>query len=246
MTTAPRREAGQALPIYITVVAGLLFLAFAFFAVGQAAASRNSAQGAADAAALAAAQEARDHLKEDLLRDILDPDNWDDIGKGQRLGTASGCAAAERLAARNDAQLYDTDNDGSACQREPYGRPDGFTVEVRTNEPVGRSVIPGTEKEYAEASATALITFECEITPDPENGGDTPGPGDGDGDGDGDDKGDGDEGEGEKDDEDDEDDKDKEKPGGTLKCGDKDWVIDPDEQDLFPDVADLFSVTLSD
>ena len=56
------RDDGQAFPIYITVVGGLLFLAFAYFAVGQAAVNRNGAQTAADAAALAAAQEARDQL----------------------------------------------------------------------------------------------------------------------------------------------------------------------------------------
>ncbi|WP_194292244.1 pilus assembly protein TadG-related protein [Streptomyces jumonjinensis] len=37
------------------MVAGLLFLALAFFAVGQAGASRNGTQSGADAAALAAA-----------------------------------------------------------------------------------------------------------------------------------------------------------------------------------------------
>jgi hypothetical protein len=46
--TRPRRygDAGQAFPIYIVVVGGLLFLAFAYFAVGQAAANRNGAQTA--------------------------------------------------------------------------------------------------------------------------------------------------------------------------------------------------------
>lgn len=62
MTAKPRGDAGQAFPIYVVMVAGLLFLAFAFFAVGKASATRNEAQGAADAAALAAAQDARDTL----------------------------------------------------------------------------------------------------------------------------------------------------------------------------------------
>jgi len=42
------------------VIAGLLFLAFAFFAVAQAGTVRNGGQSAADAAALAAAQDDRD------------------------------------------------------------------------------------------------------------------------------------------------------------------------------------------
>ncbi|MGV9241848.1 pilus assembly protein TadG-related protein, partial [Streptomyces nigra] len=54
-----RGDTGQAFPIYITVAAGLLFLAFAYLAVGQAAANRNGAQTAADAAALAAALDTR-------------------------------------------------------------------------------------------------------------------------------------------------------------------------------------------
>ncbi|MEK8172388.1 hypothetical protein NKH77_33525 [Streptomyces sp. M19] len=38
------QDAGQAFPIYITAVAGLLFLALAFFAVGQAGATRAEAR----------------------------------------------------------------------------------------------------------------------------------------------------------------------------------------------------------
>ena len=62
--TRPRRygDAGQAFPIYITVVGGLLFLALAYFAVGQATVNRGGAQTAADAASLAAAQYVRYHL----------------------------------------------------------------------------------------------------------------------------------------------------------------------------------------
>ena len=55
-------DSGQAFPIYITVVGGLLCLALAYFAVGQAAVNRNGAQSAADAAALAAALNTRDEL----------------------------------------------------------------------------------------------------------------------------------------------------------------------------------------
>jgi hypothetical protein len=46
MPDPERADAGQAFPIYITVVAGLLFLALAYLAVGQAAATRSEAQTA--------------------------------------------------------------------------------------------------------------------------------------------------------------------------------------------------------
>lgn len=80
----PRRysDAGQAFPIYITVVAGLLFLAFAYLAVGQAAVNRGGAQTAADAAALAAAQDTRDQLAGVWKLDVLDPTKWQDIFRG--------------------------------------------------------------------------------------------------------------------------------------------------------------------
>jgi hypothetical protein len=60
-------DAGQAFPIYITAVAGLLFLALALFAVGQAGATRNGGQTAADAAALGAAEDFRAQLRKGLL-----------------------------------------------------------------------------------------------------------------------------------------------------------------------------------
>jgi len=81
-----RGDAGQAFPIYITVVAGLLFLAFAYLAVGQAAANRNGAQTAADAAALAAAQDTRDQLAELWKLDVKDPAKWWDIFHGIAAG----------------------------------------------------------------------------------------------------------------------------------------------------------------
>lgn len=68
-----RSDQGQAFPIYIAMVAGLLFLAFAFFAVGKASVTRNGAQGAADAAALAAAQQARDEIGPAFLGVLLLP-----------------------------------------------------------------------------------------------------------------------------------------------------------------------------
>lgn len=78
------------------MVAGLLFLAFAYFAVGQAAVNRNGAQTAADAAALAAAQETRDGLADLWVADVLDPSKWLGIFEGRAARTHAGGRASWR------------------------------------------------------------------------------------------------------------------------------------------------------
>ncbi|WP_107093913.1 pilus assembly protein TadG-related protein [Streptomyces sp. AS58] len=143
-------DAGQAFPIYITVVAGLLFLAFAYLAVGQAAATRNEAQTAADAAALAAAIDTRDQLAGQWLEDVLDPTLWQDIFDGN-ADVLDPCWRADQLAAQNDAHV-------EAC--EPHGLL-GYSVEVETDEPVGDTIVPGTEGTYARANAIAVIEPRC-------------------------------------------------------------------------------------
>lgn len=155
----PRRygDAGQAFPIYITVVGGLLFLAFAYFAVGQAAANRNGAQTAADAAALAAAQDRREQLAGAWVESVLDPTKWRQIFEGNADGLAPSCWRAQELAGRNDAHLA-----GIECI------PDGllgFKVEVESNKPVGESIVPGTEKQQANATAAAVIEPRCDFDP---------------------------------------------------------------------------------
>ncbi|MGW1880839.1 pilus assembly protein TadG-related protein [Streptomyces sp. NPDC001970] len=159
-----RREAGQALPIYITVVASLLFLAFGYFVVGKAADKRSDAQGAADAAALAAAQEARDQIGRDLLASLLNPANWKDLIEGRGFGYGQSCAEASRFAAENDSNVL-------LCDRY-YGYRDGFTVEVETVDAVGDSVIPGTENKKGTARARAIIEPRCtfEEKPKPDDG----------------------------------------------------------------------------
>ncbi|MBQ1094082.1 pilus assembly protein TadG-related protein [Streptomyces sp. B93] len=149
-------DSGQAFPIYITVVGGLLFLAFAYFAVGQAAATRNEAQTAADAAALAAAQDRRDQLAGQWLTDVLDPAAWQGIFEGNVPGLGDSCWRAEQLAAQNGAHL----TDGGGCSSPGPLR---FTVEVETDEPVGDTIVPGTEGKHATASATAVIEPKCEL-----------------------------------------------------------------------------------
>ncbi len=149
----PRRygDAGQAFPIYITVVGSLLFLAFAYFAVGQAAVNRNGAQTAADAAALAAAQDRRDLLAGAWVNDFLDPTKWQDIFDGNAEEVGRSCWRAHQLAAQNDARVVGCGPEG----------PLGFTVEVETNKPVGDSIVPGTAERKSNASATAVIEPRC-------------------------------------------------------------------------------------
>ncbi|ANB08296.1 hypothetical protein SAM40697_4338 [Streptomyces ambofaciens] len=149
-------DAGQAFPIYITVVGGLLLLALAYFAVGQAAATRSDAQSAADAAALAAALETRDRLADEWLANVLDPDTWQDIFDGE-VPVPDACWRAHELAARNDASV----------ECEPDGML-GYTVVAETNDTVGNTIVPGTEDQKATESATAVIESRCSFKPPAE------------------------------------------------------------------------------
>ncbi|KOX30289.1 pilus assembly protein TadG-related protein [Streptomyces ardesiacus] len=150
-------DTGQAFPIYITVVGGLLFLALAYFAVGQAAATRSEAQTAADAAALAAALETRDRLADQWITHVRQPDTWQDIFEGQ-APVPNGCWRAHELAARNDASV----------ECEPDG-PLSYTVVAETNDTVGDTIVPGTEDRRARQTATAVIEARCWFDPLPED-----------------------------------------------------------------------------
>ncbi|MEU1347221.1 pilus assembly protein TadG-related protein [Streptomyces sp. NPDC005795] len=155
-----RSDRGQAFPIYIVMVAGLLFLAFAFFAVGQASATRNGAQGAADAAALAAAQDARDNLGVPFLAALREPNGLNDFLENHRYFDA-GCWKAQQLASANRSHLH-----SGARFRQPCGWDEGFlrdrvTVSVETDYTVGSSVIPSTKTTHGKATATAVIEFRC-------------------------------------------------------------------------------------
>lgn len=145
-------DSGQAFPIYITVVGGLLFLAFAYLAVGQAAVNRNGAQTAADAAALAAAMNTRDQLTDQWVTDVLDPTKWQDIFDGNVM-VADSCWRADELAARNDATAQCT-----------VASPLSYKVDAETNKTVGSSVVPGTEDMKSTAHATAVIEPLCTFT----------------------------------------------------------------------------------
>ncbi|MBM7437335.1 cell wall-associated NlpC family hydrolase [Streptomyces sp. HB132] len=136
------------------VVAGLLFLAFAYFAVGQASMKKNEAQTAADAAALAAATDARDQLS---WPEVFDLDGWDDLLSGRGAGSNS-CEAADWLAAANDAHAID-------CFAEDLPET-SYTVTVESNKPVGDSVIAVTKTTKAKATARAVIEPRCRIEED--------------------------------------------------------------------------------
>ncbi|MFF4266750.1 pilus assembly protein TadG-related protein [Streptomyces virginiae] len=160
-------DRGQAFPIYVVALVGLLFAALAFFVVGQASVTRSNAQGAADAAALAAARDARDHLLPGLDLALLKPEEWEDVLGGKRLFLEGGCEVAPGFAALNDAT--------ATCKRSAFS----FTVEVKTNGTVGESVIPGTASMHGTANATALIEPRCHLgslpaptgSPDPADAG---------------------------------------------------------------------------
>ncbi|MEU8484984.1 pilus assembly protein TadG-related protein [Streptomyces sp. NPDC048641] len=151
------------MPIYIWMTGILLFVAFAFFAFAQAASARNGAQSAADAAALAAAQDARGDLVDGLGQAIGHGDDWLDWLAGQQANGDGAENAANVLAADNGARVTGFQSD------DVNGYP-GYRVNVESLDPVGDSIIPGTESDYAKAEATAVIEPRCEVVPsaDPE------------------------------------------------------------------------------
>lgn len=162
MSRRMKSDRGQTLPIYIWMTGILLFVAFAFFAFAQAASARNGAQTAADASALAAAQEGRDELVDGLGLSIGKGDEWTDWLTGNPVTGEGAQAAAEALAADNDATV-------AVGPASVNGYP-GFRAEVETNYTVGDSIIPGTESKHAKADATAVIKPLCDIdaSADPE------------------------------------------------------------------------------
>ncbi|MFJ3959780.1 pilus assembly protein TadG-related protein [Streptomyces sp. NPDC090036] len=160
MCSARERDQGQAFPIYMVAVVGLLFAALAFVVVGMAGATRSDAQGAADAAALAAAREARDNAFEDINLLTLTQGDWEEILMGDRLIESGACAKAQAFAAMNDATA-------TTCEADI---PE-VTVSVRTDAAVGDSVIPGSEGMHGSAEAKAVIEPRCSLKP-----GHTPGP----------------------------------------------------------------------
>ncbi|WP_327289006.1 pilus assembly protein TadG-related protein [Streptomyces sp. NBC_01198] len=148
-------DAGQTLGLYIVAIAALFFLAFAFFAVGQASVDRNSVQSAADAAALAAARESRDEAHDALLAALTSGDTAKLGDLVQLLGKDTGepCMKARAFAGDNGARAYN-------CVRN--GGPGAYTVDVESLTTLGRTVVHGTENVRAEAHASAEVTSRCD------------------------------------------------------------------------------------
>ncbi|MFF7676539.1 pilus assembly protein TadG-related protein [Actinacidiphila glaucinigra] len=148
-------DGGQTLGIYIVAIAALFFLAFAYFAVGQAASVRNSAQTAADASALAAAREVRDSVREPFLDalETRDLDRLRDLLALNGMTPGNACGSAADYAGQNGAVVDE-------CN---VGGPDGATVALHTSGTVGESVVPGTESMHARATATAVVESRCAV-----------------------------------------------------------------------------------
>ncbi len=137
-------------------MAALLFLAFAYFAVGQASVARNDAQTAADASALAAARQQRDDAYDAFLAALL---AGDDDALGDLLSHVTGpgdpCQAARSYAQQNSADVVGN------CR--PVDDPPGYTVDIVSKKTVGKSVVKGSENLHAKASATAVVEPRCHV-----------------------------------------------------------------------------------
>jgi Flp pilus assembly protein TadG len=151
-------DRGQTVGIYIVAMSALFFLAFAYFAVGQATVTRNSAQTAADAAALSAARDYRDQVKDAFLKDLT---GGDLKGLGQLLNLTG---RQDDNAAQAAAYEYADDNGATVTDfRHPTDDPPTFTVSVVTKGTVGPSVIDSTKDTKAVARATAVVEPRCAL-----------------------------------------------------------------------------------
>ena len=105
---------------------------------------------------MAAAQEDRDELMEGLEGAIGVDDNWLDWLEPDEATGGGAAAAADELAAENDATVQGFE------PRTVNGNP-GYWVEIKTNYTVGDSIVPGTETKHATAEATAVIEPRCDF-----------------------------------------------------------------------------------
>jgi hypothetical protein len=143
-------------------MAGLLFLAVAFFAVAKAAAVRNGGQSAADAAALAAAREDRDRFFEGFVDSLGDGDDWQDWLDLTETISVDGCGAAGDFAGRNDSSLL-------ACDPVARSGDPGYTVRIGTDFDTGDTIVPGTDNRRAKAEATAVVQPLCSFDEDSDD-----------------------------------------------------------------------------
>lgn len=147
--------------LYGAVIAALLFLAFAFFAVAQAGTVRNGGQSAADAAALGAAQDDRDELFEDFLDKLAAGEDLEDLLAGLGSLVGDGCGKADHFADRNRSDVL-------SCEQVSEDGRNGYEVKVRTRFDTGDTIVPGADDKKAVATATAVIKPRCELKSDAE------------------------------------------------------------------------------
>ncbi|NEC67640.1 pilus assembly protein TadG-related protein [Streptomyces sp. SID9727] len=158
MTGRRKAEAGQAAPLYITAVAGVLLVALVLFAFGEADIRRNGAQSAADAAALAAAKESRSLLEPDLKTHLTDPEYFESVfSTSFPGGTGDACWKASDFAARNEAGAV-------RCRPLADGRW-GYVVRLKSAKGMSTDIVPGTEGRKAEATAVAVVEPRCAFVP---------------------------------------------------------------------------------
>ncbi|THA65286.1 hypothetical protein E6P78_18555 [Streptomyces sp. A0958] len=162
MSSGACEDSGQAAPLYIAAVAGLLFLALIFFTFGEADIQRNGAQSAADAAALAAAKESRSLLESDLKAHLTDPDYFEYVFNAPFPGgPGNACGKASAFAALNKARVV-------RCRQLSDGRW-GYEVSLKSDKGMSTDLIPGTEGKQAEAEAVAVVEPRCRFIPDPDS-----------------------------------------------------------------------------
>ncbi|MGY1437706.1 hypothetical protein [Streptomyces reniochalinae] len=136
------------------MIAGLLFLAFAFFAVAQAATVRGGGQTAADAAALGAARDDRDLLFDGFVDALPEEGEWQDWLEALAPLPGDGCGQAARFADRNRSELV-------ACDPTTREGDSGYTVGVETRFDTGDTIVPGADHKKAHATATAVVRPRC-------------------------------------------------------------------------------------
>ena len=142
---------------------GLLFLAFAFFAVAQAGTVRNGGQSAADAASLGAAQDDRDELFDGFLDALGDGDAWQEWLKGEAPLEGDGCGEADHFAGQNRSDVQ-------GCDPIERNGDKGYTVKIQTRFDTGETFVPGTDNKKAKATATAVVQPLCDFDEDQGGG----------------------------------------------------------------------------
>ncbi|MGW2593274.1 pilus assembly protein TadG-related protein [Streptomyces sp. NPDC001515] len=157
-----RSEAGQAAPLYITAVTGLLFLALIFFTFGEADVKRNGAQSAADASALAAAKQSRSLMKLELKAMVMDRVFYTKVFNTPfgGSGIGGGCWKAYEFAEHNNATV-------DSCG-PPMSGDWGARVAVRGKTPMTAKLVSGAKGKRAKSHATAVVESRCKFIPNPD------------------------------------------------------------------------------